>query len=105
MGRFAEIEIKNQNEMLKSIIKPKLIINWDNKRLCFPHQNHTMNHFSNLSKFIIYERSHCEILLDFVEDKLELLHMNTDSFVFSYNPLEGLIDDSKLFFIDLYLSD
>ena len=58
-----------------------------------------------LSKLLMYEWFYVKMLPYFREDKLELHYLDTDSFIFSFKPIESLIEDLKQLKEDFNFSD
>ena len=53
----------------------------------------------------MYEWYYYKMKPNFGEDNLELHYIDTDSFIFSFKPIKGLIEDLKHFKEDFYFSD
>ena len=58
-----------------------------------------------LSKFLLYEWFYDKMQPFFGEDNLDLLYLDTDSFIFSFKPIKSLIEASKYFREDSDFSD
>ena len=58
-----------------------------------------------LSKLLMYEWYYDKMQPYFGEDNLELLYLDTDSFIFSFKPIKSLIEDLKHFKEDFDFSD
>ena len=58
-----------------------------------------------LSRLLMYEWYYDEMQPYFGEDNLELHHLDTDSFIFSFKPIKSLIEDLKHFKEDLDFSN
>ena len=59
----------------------------------------------DLSKLLMYEWYYDKMQTNFGEDNLELQYLDTDSFIFSFKPIQSLIEDLKHFKEDFDFSD